>query len=64
MNKRSPEGVAEEWRKQGFSGQIICRSSIGAAFREVRFVFSEIQNCIATEPTPRQTSRGTTKEPS
>ncbi len=33
MDKRSTEGVAGEWRKQGFSGQQVCRSSTGAALR-------------------------------
>ncbi len=33
MDKRSTEGVAGEWRKQGFSGQGVCRSSTGAASR-------------------------------
>ena len=26
-------GMVEEWRKQGLSGQSLCRSSIGAALR-------------------------------
>jgi hypothetical protein len=33
MDKQSTEGLIEEWRKQGFSGQVACRSSIGAADR-------------------------------
>ena len=33
MDKRSTEGRAGEWRKQGFSGQTPCRSSMGAACR-------------------------------
>ena len=40
MDKRSTEGVLEEWRKQGFSGQIPCRSSIGAACRVGAFFFT------------------------
>ena len=30
MDKRSTEGMLQEWRQQGFSGQAYCRSSIGA----------------------------------
>ncbi len=33
MDKRSTEGMAGEWRKQGFSGQALCRTSMGAALR-------------------------------
>ena len=33
MDRRSPRGVAEEWRKQGVSGQAIGRLAMGAAFR-------------------------------
>lgn len=32
--QRSPEGQAEEWRKQGISGHTLCRSPIGAAFED------------------------------
>jgi hypothetical protein len=39
MDKRSPEGVAEEWRKQGLSGQQARRSSTGAACRRGGVVF-------------------------
>ena len=40
MDKRSTEGVAEEWRKHGFSGQVPCRTSTGAAFRAGAFFFT------------------------
>jgi hypothetical protein len=30
---KSTEGMAGEWRKQALSGQALCRSSTGAAFR-------------------------------
>jgi hypothetical protein len=33
MDKRSSEGMAEEWRKQWLSGQALCRTSTGAASR-------------------------------
>ena len=33
MDKRSTGYMAEEWRKQGLSGQHICRPPIGAACR-------------------------------
>ena len=33
MDKRSPVESAGEWRKQGFSGQVPCRTPIGAACR-------------------------------
>ncbi len=37
MDRRSTEGVSGEWRKQGVSGQLLCRSSIGAACGGGRF---------------------------
>jgi hypothetical protein len=33
MEQRSPRGMAEEWRKQGRSGQLPCRSAMGVACR-------------------------------
>ena len=33
MDKRSTGYVLEEWRKQGFSGQLLCRTAMGAACR-------------------------------
>jgi hypothetical protein len=33
MDRRSTEGVLGEWRKQALSGQVLCRTSIGAACR-------------------------------
>ena len=33
MDKRSTRGGAGEWREQGFSGQVLCRSSTGAPSR-------------------------------
>lgn len=39
MDKRLTECMAGEWRKQVFSGQGVCRTSIGAAYRaSVAFV--------------------------
>jgi hypothetical protein len=33
MDKQSPGGVAEVWRKQGFSGQTLGRMAMGVASR-------------------------------
>ena len=33
MDRRSTEGMAGEWRKQGLSGHLPCRTSMGAACR-------------------------------
>jgi hypothetical protein len=35
MEQRSPEGMSGDPRKQGFSGQPLCRTAMGAASRGV-----------------------------
>jgi hypothetical protein len=37
MDKRSARGVLEEWRVYCLSGQVPCRTPIGAAFKGGRF---------------------------
>ena len=57
MDKRSSGYMVEEWRKQGISGQPLCRTPIGAASRGADIValffypfFEPFQDRIFTKP--------------
>ncbi len=51
MEQRSPGGRAEEWRLYWLSGQYLCRTSTGAAFRGGFVTFNLATESLAQNDT-------------